>query len=181
MMPPGGGEARGESMALLAAISHQKLTDPEVGAFLDQAESSDEQLGPWQQANVRAMRRWHRRASALPESLVHATLIATTRCVQAWRIARGNNDWPAVRALLEEVVHLTIEGATALGEVLSLSPYDALLDGHEADTRSPQVTEVFDDLKTFLPGFLERVLERQETPVPVPVRSVPISSTRSGR
>jgi len=167
MMPPGGGEARGESMALLAAITHQKLTDPELGAFLDQAESSDEQLDPWQQANVRAMRRRHRRASALPESLVHATLIATTRCVQAWRIARGNNDWPAVRALLEEVVRLTIEGATALGEVLSLSPYDALLDGHEADTRSPQVTAVFDDLKTFLPEFLERVLERQETPVPI--------------
>ena len=59
MMPAGGGEARGESMALLAAIAHQRLTHPEVGAFLDQAESSNEQLNPWQQANVRAMRRSH--------------------------------------------------------------------------------------------------------------------------
>ena len=173
MMPPGGGEVRGESMALLATIAHQRLTHPELGAFLDQAEGSNEQLGPWQRANVRAMRRSHRRASAVPESLVRATQIANTRCVQAWRAARGNGDWLAVSALLEEVVRLTIEVATALGESLSLAPYDALLDGYEPDTRSAQVTEVFDDLKTFLPGFLERVLERQKTPVPLhgPFRS----------
>ena len=167
MMPPGGGEARGESMALLAAIGHQRLTDPELGGLLDQAEDAAEQLDPWQQANLRAMRRSQQRASAVPESLVHATQIACTRCVQAWRIARGNDDWPAVRPLLEEVVRLTIEGATALGESFSLAPYDALLDGYEVDTRSAQVTEVFDDLKTFLPELLERVLERQKTPVPV--------------
>ena len=167
MMPSGGGEVRGESMALLAAITHQRLTHPELAALLDQAESSDEQLGPWQRANVRAMRRLQRRASAVPESLVRATRIACTRCEQAWRIARGNDDWPAVSALLEEVVRLTIEEATAVGESLSLEPYDALLDGYEPDTRSAEVAEVFDDLKAFLPEFLERVLERQKTPLPV--------------
>ena len=167
MMPPGGGEARGESMALLAAITHQRLTHPELADLLDQAEDSDDQLGPWQQANVRAMRRAQRRATAVPESLVRATRIASTRCVQAWRIARAEEDWPTVRTLLEEVVRLTIEAATALGERLSLAPYDALLDGYEPDTRSAHVAGVFDDLKAFLPGFLERVLEGQHTPVPV--------------
>ena len=44
MMPTGGGEARGQSMALLAAIAHQRLTHPEIGAFLDQAESKNGQL-----------------------------------------------------------------------------------------------------------------------------------------
>ena len=166
MMPPGGGEARGESMAVMAAIAHQKLTDPRLEALLDQAEGSNEQLDPWQQANVRAMRRSQRRASALPESLVRAKQIATTRCEQVWRVARGNNDWAAVSPLLEEVLRLGIEEATALGESLSLAPYDALLDGYEPDTRSAQVAEVFGDLKAFLPGFLERVLERQQTPVP---------------
>ena len=167
MMPPGGAEARGESMALMAAIAHQRITDPKLGAFLDLAEGSNEQLGPWQQANVRAMRRWQQRASAVPESLVRATQIARTRCEQAWRVARANDDWPVVSTLLEEVVRLTIEEATALGESLSLEPYDALLDGYEAGTRSARVAEVFDDLKAFLSGFLERVLERQKTPAPV--------------
>ena len=168
MMPPGGGETRGEAMALLAAISHQRLTHPELAALLDQAEDGHEQLGPWQRANVRAMRRSQRRASAVPESLVRAKRIACTRCEQAWRVARGNGDWPAVSGLLEEVVRLAIEEATALGEVLSLSPYDALLDGYEADTRSAQVAEVFDDLRVFLPPFFHSVFERQKTTPPVP-------------
>ena len=167
MMPPGGAEARGESMAVMAAMSHQKLTHPDFGALLDLAEASSEQLGPWQHANARAIRRSHQRASAVPESLVRATQIAGHRCEQAWRVARGNNDWPAVSTLLEEVVSLTIEEASALGESLSLEPYDALLDGYGPGTRSAQVTEVFDDLEAFLPAFLERVLERQKTPVPV--------------
>ena len=167
MMPPGGAEARGESMAVMAAMSHQKLTHPDFGALLDLAEASSEQLGPWQHANVRAIRRSHQRASAVPEPFVRATQIAGHRCEQAWRVARGNNDWPAVSTLLEEVVSLTIEEASALGESLSLEPYDALLDGYGPGTRSAQVTEVFDDLEAFLPAFLERVLERQKTPVPV--------------
>ncbi|MEC9298250.1 MAG: carboxypeptidase M32, partial [Gemmatimonadota bacterium] len=73
------------------------------------------------------------------------------------------------------VVRLTIEEADALGESLSLSPYDALLDGYEPDTRSARVAEVFDDLKTFLPDLLERVLEHQKTPLSVPG---PVSAER---
>ena len=44
MMPPGGAEARGESMALMAAIAHQRITDPKLGAFLDLAEGRNKQL-----------------------------------------------------------------------------------------------------------------------------------------
>jgi len=66
------------------------------------------------------------------------------------------------------VVRLTIEQGNAIGESLSLTPYDALLDGYEPDARAAQVAELFDDLKLFLPEFLDRVLERQEPPVSVP-------------
>ena len=131
MMPPGGGEARAESLALIAAIVHHRLAHPELGAFLDQVEDDSEQLGPWQRANLRAMRRSQRQAVAVPESLVRASRIANTRCEQAWRVARANGDWPAIRGPLEEVIRLTKEAATALGESLSLAPYDALLDGYE--------------------------------------------------
>ncbi len=61
IMPPGGGEVRGEAMAVVAAIAHQKLTDQALGGLLDQAEGSNEQLDPWQQANVREMRRSQKR------------------------------------------------------------------------------------------------------------------------
>jgi carboxypeptidase Taq len=33
-MPPKGGALRGEQMALLASLAHQKFTDPKVGALI---------------------------------------------------------------------------------------------------------------------------------------------------
>jgi carboxypeptidase Taq len=167
MMPVGGGAVRGEAMAVLAGIAHQKLTDPELSSLLDQAEGSNERLDEWQQANVREMRRNQRRACAVPETLVRALQLTTARCEQTWRRARQDNDWSAVSGLLEDVLGLVREEAQALGEALSLAPYDALLDGYEADTRAAQVSEVFDDLKGFLPRLLEQVVESQTEPVAI--------------
>ena len=167
MMPAGGGEARGEALATIAGVVHQMLTDPRLAGLLDQAESSLGRMDAWQQANLRQMRRAQRRAIAVPESLVRAKQIVSARCEQTWRVARPENDWESVRDLLREVVQLARDEAAALGEQLGLEPYDALLDGYEAETRTAEVASVFDDLKTFLPDFLERVLARQVEPLPL--------------
>ena len=167
VMPRGGGAARGEALATIAAVAHQKLTAPEVGELLDKAEGSDAQLNAWQQANLRAMRRMQVRAVALPESLVPAIQIATTRCQQTWRVARAANDWYAVAGQLAEVLTLVREQAAALGDTLELEPYDALLDGYESGTRAADVTRLFDDLKGFLPDLVARALERQCKPLPL--------------
>jgi carboxypeptidase Taq len=167
MMPRGGGEARGQALATLAGLAHERLTAPEVRALLDAAEDTGERLGPWQRANLREMRRIHTRASALPESLVRAWEIATIRCEQTWRTARADNDWNAVAGELEQVLMLARERGAALGAQLDLAPYDALLDGFEAGTRASEVSAVFAELKDFLPGFLAHVLERQREPLPL--------------
>jgi carboxypeptidase Taq len=52
MMPRGGAAARGEALAVLAALAHQKLTAPELGELLDQTEVGNAQLNAWQQANA---------------------------------------------------------------------------------------------------------------------------------
>jgi carboxypeptidase Taq len=167
MMPRGGGDARGEAMATIAALVHQKLTAPAVGELLDKAEASSARLNAWQQANLREMRRMQVRAGALPESLVRALQIATTRCEQTWRAAHATNDWDAVAAQLAEVLMLVREKAAALGDALKLAPYDALLEGFESGTRAGEVARVFDDLKEFLPDFVSRVIERQCEPLPL--------------
>ncbi|MGK2923329.1 MAG: carboxypeptidase M32 [Methyloceanibacter sp.] len=168
MMPRGGGPARGEALAALAALAHRTLTAPEVGDLLDRAGASLAQLNAWQQANLRAMRRTHTRAVALPEALVRTNQLATTRCQQIWRAARADNDWNAVKGSLGEVIALAREEAAALGDALALDPYDALLDGYEEGTREAHVTQLFDDLKGFLPGFIDRVIARQTAPFPLP-------------
>ncbi|ODR97683.1 hypothetical protein AUC69_11300 [Methyloceanibacter superfactus] len=167
MMPPGGGQARGEALAALAALAHRTLTAPEAGALLDARRATPKRLNDWQRANLRAMRRLHIRASAVPEALVHAMQIATTACQQTWRVARAANDWDAVAKPLAEVVALAREEAAALGDTLKLDPYDALLDAYEEGTRADDVALLFEDLKDFLPDFTEKVLRRQSAPLPL--------------
>jgi len=168
MMPPGGGEARGEALAALAALAHRTLTAPGVGEMLDAAWEKSATLNEWQRANLRAMRRIHTRANAVPEGLVRAMQMATARCQQIWRLARAKNDWDAVAAPLADVLALAREEASALGDTLKLAPYDALLDSYEEGTRSHDVALLFDELKSFLPDMINQVLATQRKPLPLP-------------
>ena len=168
MMPSGGGLARGEALAALAGLGHRALSTPQVGELLEKASAGDAPLDAWQQANLRSMRRKHIRAVALPEDLVRAIKLATTRCQQIWRTARGDNDWALIAEPLAEVVALAREEAAALAETLDLDPYDALLDDYEEGTRAADVSALFGELTSFLPGLIDRVIERQGAPLPLP-------------
>jgi carboxypeptidase Taq len=95
--------------------------------------------------------------------------LVTSRCEQAWRVHRANNDWPAMLPLLEEVVTLSRERAAILGAAKGCSPYDALLDEYEPGVTSATVDEVFADLKTFLPGFAAEVIARQASEPVLPL------------
>ncbi|MDJ0514165.1 MAG: carboxypeptidase M32 [Methyloceanibacter sp.] len=167
VMPHSSGPARGEALAALAALAHRTLTAPETEYLLDAAEAGCDSLDTWQRANLRAMRRIHTRAVGLSEALVSATQIAAARCQQIWRAARSENDWKVVVEPLGEVLALAREEATALGEVLKLDPYDALLDTYEEGTRAQDVMRLFDDLKAFLPDLIDRVLAQQTAPLSV--------------
>src|SRR5256885_10454388 len=57
MMPPGGAAARSEQLATLRGIAHQMLAAPEIANLLTAAEGDADNLGPWQRANLREMRR----------------------------------------------------------------------------------------------------------------------------
>ena len=87
MMPPGGGQARGDQLAVLAGLSHSLLVAPVVGEDLAAAEGAGER-DPWRAANLRLMRRAYTRATALPRDLVEAQARANSACEKVWREAR---------------------------------------------------------------------------------------------
>src|SRR3974390_2760503 len=72
MMPPGGGPARGDQLAVLAGLSHGLLSMPELGDELAAAEAADNHADAWRAANLRLMRQAYVRATALPRDLVEA-------------------------------------------------------------------------------------------------------------
>ena len=155
MMPPGGGAARGDQMAVLAGLAHQLATEPQVADDLAEAETTPP-ADPWHEANLRLMRHGHTRATALQQDLVEAAARANSACEKTWREARKTSDFALVRPHLAEVIHLVREQAAALAPRLGLSPYNALMDGYQRGITAEAVTPVFAAYETFLAEALPR-------------------------
>jgi len=161
MMPEGGAASRAAQSAELSVIRHEFLSDPRVEVCLEKAEASIEQLDEWQMANLLEMRRMWLHNSALPASLVSEITQANSLCELAWRNARSENNFSILLPQFERVVSLIKEKSQAKAEVLSLKPYDALLDQYEPAGRTTYIDPLFDDLSEFLPGFTDKVIEFQ--------------------
>ena len=159
MMPPGGAGDRGEELATLAALAHEIESSAEVADALARVDEAT--LEPWDAANVREMRRRHAHAAAVPSDLVEATETAAARCEFAWREARRTGDFQSLLPLWRPVIANMQEKAAAKAEALGIAPYDALMDPYDPGRRAGQVTDLFDDLETFLRDALPKVLERQ--------------------
>ena len=158
MMPPGGGAARGDQLAVLAGLAHGLLTAPEAASDLAQAHAGDDE---WDVANLGLMRHAHIRATAVPADLVEAQARANSACEKVWREARRTSDFAAVAPYLVEVVSLVRQSAEAMAPALGLSPYDALMDGYQRGIGAADVAPVFSRYETFLRDALPRAEERQ--------------------
>ncbi len=159
MMPPGGNEARSAALAELQLLMHQTLTDPALPALMAQA--SSEALDDDQRASLHEMRRDWQPANLLPARLVEAQSLAGSRCEHAWRTQRKGNDWTGFLANFREVVTLAREEAHTLSQAQGVSPYDALMNKYEPGTRSADIDAIFGDVKTWLPGLIAQVRDRQ--------------------
>ena len=132
MMPAGGAPARAEQMSLLEVMAHEILTAPELPDLFEQAQGQNE-LGDWQRANLKEMRRDWLHATAVPGHLVQALSKAGVDCEMAWRLARPANDFAGILPKLETVLNLAREVAAAKAAKLDKPLYDALLDAYEPD------------------------------------------------
>lgn len=180
MMPAGGAAARAEQVATLRGIAHEMMTAPEIGDWLAAADNQAAALGPWQQANLREMRRRWRHASAVPGNLVAALSRACSESEVVWRGARPADDFASALPGLERVLALTREVAAAKAAALGTTPYEALLDQYEPGGSTVQIDALFAEIEGFLPDLLDEALARQNSgpPPPVPAGPFPIAAQR---
>ncbi len=162
MMPSGGGAARAEAMAALNTTIHRLVCDDRLQDWLADA-AADQALNDWQRANLGEIQRAWSRARALPDDLVARLSSVSVRCEQAWRSLREANEWLSMQPLLEELLSLTREKAQRLGDLKGLAAYDALLDEYEPGLDSATVSGWFNELKSFLPDMVDKVIEKQST------------------
>ncbi|HLI21268.1 MAG TPA: carboxypeptidase M32, partial [Stellaceae bacterium] len=178
-MPEGGAEARAEQLATLKLIRHDILGDAALPDLFAGAEAQND-LDPWQRANLGEMRRSWLHATAVPAELVEASSKAASACEMVWRQARPASDFARVLPALQKVLDLTRQVAAAKAAKLGTSPYDALLDQYEPGGSTAAIDRVFAPFAAHLPGLIDDALAAQgKRPAPlVPEGPFPIAKQR---
>jgi carboxypeptidase Taq len=163
-MPPAGAALRGEQMAFLASLAHQKFTDPRVGELLAAVEGSDLVRDPESDAaaNARELRRAYDRATKLPQSLVEELARVTTAAQQAWQEAKPKSDFAGFRPHLEKVITLKREEAAAVGH--TGHPYNALLDEYEPGATAEELKTLFAGLTAELAPLVQEITASPRKP-----------------
>lgn len=168
-MPAGGAEHRGDQLALLAGLHHQRITHPRIGELLDELSTadllSDAQSVP--AVNVRELQRIYNRQVRLPRELVEELARVVPQSQQAWVQARQQNAFDLFRPWLEKVIGLKQRQAEAilsdeLGPGATL--YDALLDEYEPDARAAQIAELFTALRQELAPLVQELTHAPRQP-----------------
>lgn len=161
MMPANGSQARGEALAELSVLRHQILSDKKMARLIDAA--AQENLDDVERANLEEINRQYQNAILLPDSLVEEQSLVGSRCEHGWRTQRPANDWQGFSTNLKEVVRVSREEAQFRSQAQGLSPYDALLDKYEPGITSNKLDGLFGSLRDWLPGLLQRVIDKQAT------------------
>lgn len=166
MMPEKSGLARAESVSCLRKMVHEKLTDKSLLPLIEEAKLEQDNYDGWQLKNLLLIERKAIEANGFEANFVEEFSQATMHCEQAWRELRGLNDWQSFKPLLEKVVDLVRERAKILGELKSLSDYDALLDDFSPGVTQSSIDPIFSQLQEKLPTIVEQAIDNQATPIP---------------
>lgn len=157
-MPPRAAEVRAQQLATLRRLAHAHFTASETRALLDGIDDAalpDEAS----RALVRVTRRDLERAVRRPPSLVTRQALVRARALEAWKKARHEDDFPAFRPHLEEIIRLAREEADALG--YAEHPYDALLEEYEPGMTRAAVASAFAALRRELVSLVEAIADAQ--------------------
>ncbi|MBV7409806.1 carboxypeptidase M32 [Maritimibacter sp. DP1N21-5] len=163
VMPRGAGPQRAEETEALEHVLHERRTDPRVGDWLDDIDTTA--LDAIGQANLRQIRRRYIRTKRVPIKLAGEIARVTSSAQGIWADARANNDFTMFRPILETVVALKQAEAQALAD--GGDPYDALLDDYEPGATSAQLEAMFDALRPRLVSLRDRIMGAAHQPAPL--------------
>jgi carboxypeptidase Taq len=144
-MPPGGSEARGQQLATLGKIAHEKSTSDEVGKLLEDLKNEFTESDSDETALIRVSARDYDKATRIPSNYIVKQAIVTTKAFDAWVEAKGKSDFSIFCPHLEEVVELVQEYVSFFPP--ADHPYDILLDDYEPGMKTADVQVIFDNLR----------------------------------
>jgi carboxypeptidase Taq len=160
-LPKEGARARGNHIATLARVAHERISSPGFRTALKTAERLP-QLSPKDKAVVREARREHLRASKIPTDLVVEVAKAESAGVAAWKDAYRASRWQTFSPHLATLVRLKRRVAEAIG--YRTVPYDALLDIYEPGTTSAELDLLFGELEEATVKLVQAIARSSRRP-----------------
>jgi carboxypeptidase Taq len=159
-MPHGGSEDRGNVLATLAHIGHQKVTSPEVGQMIEAASKELEASDPDSDDArlIRVTRREFNKRNKVPARWVTENAQATTWAQTVWEEARAKSDFALFRPHLEKVVALKREYASFFSPFEHI--YDPLLDDYEPGMKTAEVQTIFDVVRPQQVALIKAIADR---------------------
>ncbi len=161
MMPPAGVGHRGEQLALVQRLAHERLADPRTGELLDELRPLEDSLDP-DSDDARLLwlvRREHEKAVRVPASLRAEMALAGAAARPVWVKAKAESDFASFLPALERNVELRQRYVECFPEVGE--PYDVLLDDYEPATSTAEVRATFAELKPPLKALIAELRDRE--------------------
>ena len=159
MMPKNSRENRAEQLSYLSKIRHQLISSPNVGKLIENAK--EEKLDNENSSNLIEMEREYIMSSSLPSDLVEKLSKASAKCEGIWEEARKKSDFKIVEPHLEELVKLSKEESLILSDKLHCSPYEALINKFEPQSKEKDIKNIFENLETFLVPLIDQIIQKQ--------------------
>ncbi len=153
-MPKGAAPQRAEEHGAMAAVLHERRTDPRIGDWLATCKATE--LGDVGAANLRHIRRSYDRNTKVPAALEAEIARATSIAHGVWAEARANEDFAAFAPMLEKVITLRQQEADALIET-GQSRYDALVQDYEPGSSESALRDMFAALRPRLVKLREAI------------------------
>ncbi len=154
-MPPGGAETRGQQIATLSSLAHERLTGDPLSDALVSAEGEVSAEDTVRLRVVQSVREAVDLFGRIPPTLTAELAGLKTVSQGVWQEARRQADFSLFAPYLERMVALNRQLAEAIG--YTEHPYDALLLQYEPGMTASNLQGLFGDLKAGVLPLLEAV------------------------
>jgi carboxypeptidase Taq len=147
MMPPAGAGPRGDQLAALTKVVHERSTDPEIGRLLDVLEpwAAGEDPDSVAARTIRWVRRDYEKTVRVPAELAAEMSRAKALGQQAWEAARAAADFGPFRDALAHHIELRHRYVACFDA--AAHPYDVLLDDFEPGLTTAELRPLLAELR----------------------------------
>jgi carboxypeptidase Taq len=156
-MPRGGAEDRGNILATVSSIAHQKSTSDELGRLLDELKPYAATLDPESDEACLILRTAHEfeKARKIPNRWVADFARESTIGQTAWEQAKAESNFSLFQPHLERMVDLRREYASFFKPYEHV--YDPLLDDFESGLKTSEVQQIFGALRPEQIGLVREI------------------------